>query len=453
MRLWLHLFSLVAAGLCVHAFSYNGGNSQSGNPSAIKRPPRPPQNQQSQSSGESRLREVFSWTQLDFVYPNQRAREQAINSGSFVPDGSMVPISVFGAGNRVFLAMPRWKQGVPATLAYVELSSTNRSPPLIPYPSWELNRQGNCQGLTSVFRVMVDDCDRLWVLDTGLVNSFEDGKRICPPQVVTIDLKTDRIINRFRIPQSALKEDSLPVTIEVEYPKGNCGKLTDAVVYMADTTTYAIIVADLSTNRAWRVTDKTVFPSPEAGTFNVAGETFELMDGVLALALGPNLDQRGRTLYFSAMSSFQQRWVHTSVLRNESAANSQPLAFQTGTQMRPGQSAGSGMDKNGVLFFGFVNSDTLACWNTRKSFEPRNIAKLAQNSQTMQFFATVSVDKRQRVWAISSRFQSFFSGTMNPRDVNFRVFMAESSTELIKDTVCANDASNFNAPQQLVFRP
>jgi len=72
----------------------------------------------------------------------------------------------------------------------------------------------------------------------------------------------------------------------VEYPNGKCGRPNDAVLYIADTVAFAIIVMDLATERAWRVVDKTVFPTPEAGTFNVGGETFELMDGVLGMVLG-----------------------------------------------------------------------------------------------------------------------------------------------------------------------
>jgi len=97
--------------------------------------------------------------------------------------------------------MPRWKKGVPATLTWVPFPSQSKSPLLNPYPNWELNREGNCNGLASVFRVMADECNRLWVLDTGLVNSFEMGQQICPPKVMAFDLKTDRVIFNMNIPQ------------------------------------------------------------------------------------------------------------------------------------------------------------------------------------------------------------------------------------------------------------
>jgi hypothetical protein len=91
------------------------------------------------------------------------------------------------------------------------------------------------------------------------------------------------------------------------------------------------------------------------------------------------------------MSSFRQRWVKTSVLRNQTAANTSPRLFQTGTGLRSGQSAGASVDSNGVLFFALVNSDSLVCWNTKNPYEPRFIGELAKNDRDMQFIATVMV--------------------------------------------------------------
>lgn len=94
------------------------------------------------------------------------------------------------------------------------------------------------------------------------------------------------------------------------------------------------------------------------------------------------------------MSSFNQRWVKTSILRNQTAANTSPRSYQTGTGIRSGQSAGASIDSNGVLFFGLVNSDSLVCWNTKNPFEPRFIGELAKNDRDMQFIATVMVSSR-----------------------------------------------------------
>lgn len=88
----------------------------------------------------------------------------------------------------------RWRSGVASSLNYVKLSSQQTSPLLIPYPSWDANTiegdvtQGperlggradakeptvvngqlrDNSSVISVFRIQVDECDRLWVMDTG----------------------------------------------------------------------------------------------------------------------------------------------------------------------------------------------------------------------------------------------------------------------------------------------
>jgi hypothetical protein len=54
----------------------------------------------------------------------------------------------------VFVTIPRFKPGVPATLTTVAQSENGR-PLLTPYPDWSWHREGSCDGITSVFRVQV----------------------------------------------------------------------------------------------------------------------------------------------------------------------------------------------------------------------------------------------------------------------------------------------------------
>ncbi|CAB3381794.1 Hypothetical predicted protein [Cloeon dipterum] len=254
---------------------------------------------------DTRVKQVFGWKQIDFKFASPKARAEAISSGEFNPSDVHVA-GVHVAGNRVFLSMPRWKpKGIPATLAFVEYPSRDAAPPLTPYPDWASQKVGQCQGLTSVFRVTTDECGRLWVLDTGIASSVEhEYTRMCPAKVLTFDLKTDKLVNTFILKdevsldgrilvgfvkkyvlQEAVRNESLPVNIKVEYPKGTCGSPKDAFLYIADTASFAIIVADLSTDQSWRIIQKTVLPDPDASTFHVGKETFEMMNGVMGMAL------------------------------------------------------------------------------------------------------------------------------------------------------------------------
>lgn len=73
----------------------------------------------------------------------------------------LVPILIVGNfffwkvwNGRTFVTLPKWKFGVPATLAVIPKNATS-SPLLQPYPNWNWHVEGNCNGLTSVFRISV----------------------------------------------------------------------------------------------------------------------------------------------------------------------------------------------------------------------------------------------------------------------------------------------------------
>lgn len=96
-----------------------------------------------------------------------------------------------------------------------------------------------CHGLVSVFRMEVDKCDRLWVLDTGAINLANKVDQICPVKLDVFDLKTDTHIKRFIIPKNQTLKDSLFTNIVVEILNDNC---EDAYAYMSDVFQYGLVV-------------------------------------------------------------------------------------------------------------------------------------------------------------------------------------------------------------------
>lgn len=117
---------------------------------------------------------------------------------------------------------------------YVKITN-EESPVLIPYPNWEANAIGS-EGSTvkettggrtnapkatvvdanladnssiiSTFRVRVDECDRLWVMDTGLADILGSPKQITPPALVIFDLNTDKLIRRYTFQPSDIKSET-----------------------------------------------------------------------------------------------------------------------------------------------------------------------------------------------------------------------------------------------------
>lgn len=61
-------------------------------------------------SATQKLQERYNWKQLDFVFPNQRLKQQALASGDYVPTNGL-PVGIERWENKLFVSVPRWKDG------------------------------------------------------------------------------------------------------------------------------------------------------------------------------------------------------------------------------------------------------------------------------------------------------------------------------------------------------
>ncbi len=69
-----------------------------------------------------KLRVEYEWNQIDFEYPNAEMRQAAITNMNFIQE-NVIPVGLEVYKNRLFMTLPRWKKGVPASLAYINLDS------------------------------------------------------------------------------------------------------------------------------------------------------------------------------------------------------------------------------------------------------------------------------------------------------------------------------------------
>lgn len=57
-----------------------------------------------------KLQERYSWNQMDFAFPSQTIKDQAIASGDYIPTNAL-PVGVEHWGNKLFVTVPRWRDG------------------------------------------------------------------------------------------------------------------------------------------------------------------------------------------------------------------------------------------------------------------------------------------------------------------------------------------------------
>ncbi|KAF5274198.1 hypothetical protein FQA39_LY07302 [Lamprigera yunnana] len=394
------------------------------------------------------LTTMYQWGNLEYDYPSEAARTNAIKSGEFIPEnGAPIDIDIYYADNnnvnKLFVAIPRFQNGIPATLATVTNRVYKGNPVIAPFPSWSWHQNSAAcarDRLVSVFRVKIDECQRLWILDTGKIGDDQ----LCPAQIIAFDLRTNKLIHRYEIPSSQLQSNSILVTpiVDVRDPQAGC---RDTFVYVADCQAFSLIVYDVQRGTSWKIVDKTMYPNPFYGTYNLAGYTFDLMDGILGMDLSPYKPSEDRILYFHAMSSGTEQWVYTSYLRNQSLYHDNPSPvpeiFRMYSGYRHTQCPAMAIDKNGIAYFGLVSDTSINCWNTRTDYGNHNIGQLVQDSMKLQFPSGVKVINNQKgkqeLWFVTMRFQRMATGTLDVSDINFRIMVAKIE-DLTKGSKCLN---------------
>lgn len=291
--------------------------------------------------------------------------------------------------------------------------------------------------MTSVFRVQVDECDRLWVLDSGTVNLTNTASHACPPALFVFDLRTDRLLRRYQIPEDQVKQDSLWSNLVVDVRNNDC---QGAVAYLSDVWRFALIVYDFAKDSSFRLQHHFFLPDPLSSRYELHGIQFQWMDGIFGIALSPLDIDNDRTLFFHPMSSFREFAVSTSVFKDKETADRSAESFVPIGRQRAkdfGHSSGSAIDRNGVMFFNMATRDSVWCWDTRKEYIPQNLGVVGTSNVSLVFPNDLRVDleEDQSFWTISNRLPMYLYGPWDPHSTNFRVFRA-SVKDAVKNTVC-----------------
>lgn len=139
---------------------------------------------------------------------------------------------------------------------------------LKPYRGFENNRAGDCEnGLSTVYRIKVDRCHRLWVLDVGTTGIGKDTRQVCPYSINIFDLKTDKRIHRYEFRKEDTNSNTFIANTLVNVGPDSCD---DAHAYFSDELGYGLIVYSLKDNDSWRFEHPFFFPDPLRGDFNVS---------------------------------------------------------------------------------------------------------------------------------------------------------------------------------------
>ncbi|KOB66349.1 Yellow 2, partial [Operophtera brumata] len=240
-------------------------------------------------------------------------------------------------GDRLFVALPRRRYGIPATLNYIDLRDTSRSPALRPYPSLRASR--------------------------SLVST---------PAIVVFDLRTDRQIMRYELKEADVPANNTP---------------TDAFAYIPDLTTFGIVVYSLRDNDSWRVTHNYLHFNPSAVNLHISA--LAPGSGCRTAYFHPLISTQEFSVSTCTLNNRTAHldpdyWTRYSIV-GERGSNSQSTMHD--------------LHSSGVMFYADIGADGVACWNTRRPLDSATFSMLASDQKLMSYPADLHVTGDE-VWVI-----------------------------------------------------
>lgn len=372
---------------------------------------------------------ILEWAELEFLFPSDEIEENAMESGDYVPENVIligVDAQYQATGPpRIFITTPRMSSGVPASLSTVSNVSGTYGPKLRPYPdySWHSSQGSNCSNITSAYRMAIDSCNRLWVIDSGIINDVF----YCNPQILIFDLSTDELQNRYVFPDDQLTNTSELITIVVNV-EIHCW---NTYAYIADDLGYGLLVYSLNKNSSFRIDNKRFAPEEQYTNLTIAGVSFTLDDGLFGMAVTPEIVQRGnylRFLYFHAFATLSEYRIIINAVNNEVFWSLnydwEDLVFKKIGE-RPSQSTVEVMDSKGNLYFALLEEISIVSWDGVQPYEKDNFKTLAQNDTTLQFPSGMKVIRNmnyeEELWVATNRYQKIATGTLTNTEINYRI--------------------------------
>lgn len=239
---------------------------------------------------------------------------------------------------RMFVNFPRWREGVPFSVAEVAKDGSYR-----PYPDahtnrWEIGRRPEAQKFVCVQSVVAHR-GILYVLDTKCPLMKET---IDVPAIYVYDLKTDTKVRTYKLGNSTRKH-SYTNDLRVDDKAGK--------IYITDSGEPGLIVVDMESGENYRMLDNHPFTTAEFSCFMPGGKRYEgtiHSDGIA-------LDNENDILYFHALTGYTLYGIPTEQLISRKTDESRI------TKMKTPAPDGMIMDEHGRLYMGDLEKNAVVC--------------------------------------------------------------------------------------------
>ncbi|WAH39141.1 L-dopachrome tautomerase-related protein [Alicyclobacillus dauci] len=137
---------------------------------------------------------IYHWNHLDWDFQDPKMKRQ-FEANQYWKKAMPAGVKVDQQGN-YYVSVPRWAQGIPATMNRIVVK--NGKPLLEAFPSWDWNKPGDVKVLQSVLGYEIDEQNKMWLLDQGKIAyaSSPEGSQ----KLVVWDLNVNKLVDSIQIP-------------------------------------------------------------------------------------------------------------------------------------------------------------------------------------------------------------------------------------------------------------
>lgn len=366
---------------------------------------------------------VFQWNTIDVIWPSEEKQNYATEHGDYISANNFIAGIKFWKG-KMYLTVPRWKNGVPVTLGVTSATvvNGNTAPKLEAFPNWDMQEVGDCNAFQLVQSMEIDPKGRMWVLDSGKMSPLSvEVKITCPPRLVILDLENNgEILRTYEFPPQVARHGTAHLNdIVLDHEDGGMAYITDS-----DREDPGIIVYSLSNNTSWKVRHDSMKAKPEAVRFMVSKNLINMPISVDGIALSP-ASVEDRQVYYSPLSSFHLYSIPTSVLKSN-LSNVDEYVKELGKKIS--QTDGMMMSAKGALYFGLLADDAVAMWDTKQSFTTGQRV-ISRDHERMQWPDTFAFDENGNFYCVTNSLQNILTNRVNTSVPNYRIVRAKTAVK------------------------
>jgi len=368
---------------------------------------------------------LFHWSHLDWLFADEAMKAEFYEKDYWT--GALPAGFKTDTDGNLYLSVPRWAPGIPATVNKIEV--VNGRALLAAYPNWAMNKMGDPAALQSVLGWEIDERGRAWFLDQGHIEGAPciDGAQ----KIVCWDIKSSSLVESVKIPNEiASYKASFLNDLMVDNHNG--------FVYIADSGIFTdpleggLIVYDMRTKQLRRVLHQhySTQDAPDYW-FKIAGKSIWKDRPMRTGADGIALSADRQTLYWCPLTGRNLYCIDTALLHDFTTPLERIEKAVRDLGDKGTNTDGLGADNKGRIYYTMLEGQGIGIYDPVTGQFNRFIS-----DERMIWVDGMTFDNRGHLLFNNNRLHELFGGELNWEDeynlIVWKAYMGED----VKSYLC-----------------